>query len=359
MGSQRVRRRDRRVLTMVQAASLALIALLTTACSDGVPHTNTADTGAKLILPSISHAGDGYGAGDTDASLPITRAWKVKLAALADNYPEKASAAQKASLQESLANTTPVNGTCAASQEGDPTPSPSQLHCWFGSLDAQRSWTVIGDNVITQWQPAFQAIAASNSDLRIDVFKLNGCPNSASVKELSEAKLSSLTPALVTQCTALHELAAGRVRANRPDLIVLSDDFNATSSTADKLYLAGLAEMVQSLQRTSPVAVMGRPVRWNIAPTNCLNEELANLRSCFGLATTQAGRIESRRITADSVSARFLDVRPWMCSGNICPLFVGNHIVTTDGVLLSPAFATDLAQVLYENLNAASTSTRR
>ena len=56
---------------------------------------------------------------------------------------------------------------------------------------------------------------------------------------------------------------------------------------------------------------------------------------------------------AREMDVTFVDPKTLLCSSNICPLFIGNDVVTADGSRLATEMAEVLAPVLYENVVAA------
>lgn len=332
-------------LLVVRTASIALLTSLAAACSTGAGTSSAPTNRPAPIQPSISHATTGDTA--AGAAGKRTRAWVTDLTKLVADYPKNANSDQRASLAAALADSTPVTGTCTPPEQGP------QFQCWFGADDASRSWLVIGDNTIDQWTPAFEEMTASRRTLRIDTFKATNCLNSIDAEGRLSVGESGMTTESVGACAAMQEAALSYARAGKPDLVLLLDSGGRIGSPKEKAYTVGLQAMAAELKDIAPVVLMGRTPTWNVTPATCFNSDLSNLPSCYGSTVTNARQGSVQQATARSAGAVFLDPRTWLCSKNICPLFIRDTIVTVDGSRLTKPMSKALAGVLYENLDSA------
>jgi len=334
---------SRKFPTSIAAAYATAVALVVAALTGCATNREVPAPAVTAVLtPSIEHQGNGT---SQSVAGPITRAWTQALSAFVDAYPRTATDAQKQAFNEALAPQTPVVTTC------DPEDA---THCWLGPATARRTWMVLSDGAITQWLPALAQIVSRQRNLRIDFFVLPNCVNSLDREGLLGVGEFGTTAEMVDACVAMHDRALAFARTARPDLVVLAGNAQRVGTSREQVYRAGLLNMIDQLQRRSEVRLLGKTPQWNVIAVDCLNEELSNLPSCFGRATTNSRPISFQKSVAAESKSVFVDTRPWFCRGAICPLFIHDNLATIDGSRVSAAMAVALADVLYENLTSAT-----
>ena len=152
-----------------------------------------------------------------------------------------------------------------------------------------------------------------------------------------------------TMCAEHREWALERIEQTLPDLVVLSNAYNAplADDTADRatVWRDGLTTMVRRIQQTGArVVVLARP------PGS------ANLQSCAGVGAPAdcAGspgddfreQVTNEAAVAAATGATAIDPQRWFCVDTICPAFVGRTPVYADGVHLTAEYARKIGPVL-------------
>ena len=336
------RRRGSRARWARLAAPLVL-ALAAAGCGGGGKATTSPSQSVQPapIQPSINHLNQSALA--SSLAGPLTRDWVQALSKFVANYPKKANAAQRTSLDTALSANGPAAPTC------DPD---NTWHCWYGSDTPARTWMVMGDST-QQWWPALLANTRRHPDLRVEMFSVPNCVNSLNPQGLLRVGEFGTTPDVVTACTAMHDAAVEFLRTNRPSRLILMGGGLRVGTSREAQYTDGLKQLVRSAPQRTTVVIIGRVPTWNVTPSGCLNEELTNLQTCFGRATTNQNVAVFFSRVAREMDVAFVDPKTLLCSSNICPLFIGNDVVTADGSRLATGMSEVLAPVLYENVMAA------
>ena len=246
------------------------------------------------------------------------------------------------SLAAEAANTTLVAVTC------DPEDANN---CYLGSATPNRTWAVIGDDTIGPWLPALQDITTQRPGLRIQVFRVSNCTNSLDEAGLPALGESGTTQQMLDACIAMHTAALSYISANQVQVVALVDNSRLLGGTRQNRYTGGLAKMVSAVQKHARTAVLGQVPSWNVTPAACFNPDLTNVAGCYGKISSNSTSVSAMQTAVAQTKAPYIDPRLWLCSGNLCPLFVGDTIVTLDGYRLTAGIAKNLSDVLYENLN--------
>lgn len=294
------------------------------------------------IQPSISHyAGKAAGAG---AIGTITQAWNKQVAHFVAKYPKRANAQQKRAFNAALGEAPTSAVTCDLE---------APWHCWLGTDSPSRTWMVIGDNS-SQWFPAFDAIVRKHPGIRVDIFTSRNCVNSLNADGLLRIGEFGTTAEDVQTCTTMHAAATEFLRTQRPRQLILMGGGLRIGTSRQAQYAEGLKQLIRSAPQRTSVVIVGRVPGWNFVPASCLNEELSNLQACYGRAASNQNIATFFAKVAADMDVTFIDPRTWLCANNICPLFIGDNLVTADGTLLTPNMSETLAPVLYETITAAS-----
>jgi peptidoglycan/LPS O-acetylase OafA/YrhL len=226
----------------------------------------------------------------------------------------------------------------------------SRTDCVYGDSTADRTIVLFGDSHALQWFPALEALATRQRHRLVDVTKSSCTPMSLTIWNETLRRP-------YTECDTWRRDAIRRIRALRPDLVVVS---TLTGTGAHGLYGRGAgfdAAWAKATSRTvaqlrtggARVAVLGDTVLPSRQVPECLAEHLDDASAC---SFYRAGGIEPlARRTAQAASARaagalVVDPVPWLCGQRQCPTVVGNLLVYRDDQHLSTAYSAWLAPVL-------------
>lgn len=276
--------------------------------------------------------------GQPSASDPIGQAVAAAVAAAmaGDPIPEVLAPSIDQLRADSWRSVVPEN--CYALD----TESTSDI-CSYGPDDAQRSMVIFGDSIAGMWLPALERIA-ENSGWRLYYLVKTSCP----VANLVEWNPEDTANA----CPQWREWALGEIQKLAPDVVLLSTR-GQSSSLASGKWEAGMVSTIQTLQQASPRVVVFSETPLALEdPVSCLDRPGAILADCtWELNGDVAALIAADRRASATAGAEFLDLLPWFCSSNRCPLVVNQmivsygaeHVTNTYGLALADSLAVALA----------------
>jgi peptidoglycan/LPS O-acetylase OafA/YrhL len=226
----------------------------------------------------------------------------------------------------------------------------SRTDCVYGDKTADRTIVLFGDSHALQWFPALEVLATRRHYRLVDVTKSSCTPMSLTIWNETLRRPYA-------ECDTWRRDAIRRIRALRPDLIVLSTltgtgahGLHGGGAGFDAAWAKGTSRTVAQLRTVGTrVAVLGDTVLPGQQVPECLADNLDDAGAC---SFYRAGGIEPLgRRTAQAASARaagalVVDPVPWLCSRRQCPTVVGNLLVYRDEQHLSTAYSAWLAPVL-------------
>jgi peptidoglycan/LPS O-acetylase OafA/YrhL len=227
---------------------------------------------------------------------------------------------------------------------------PEPPDCSYADTDSPRTVLLMGDSHAAQWLPPLDTIVKQHR-MRLQFLGKSACP------PLDMPVFSPYLSRNYTECSQwLHDTLA-QIRQQKPSLVILGVARHYTDSYHFTVYsqqwLAALALTVREIRAAgSSVVVLGptpKPLR---DEPGCLAGHLDNASICVfarRAALNAAGMAAERAITTAAGGA-YLDVSPLICTGQQCPVIVGNilvyrddnHLTTRYANWLTPALATEL-----------------
>jgi hypothetical protein len=149
-----------------------------------------------------------------------------------------------------------------------------------------------------------------------------------------------------TECMEHRRWALGHIAETGPDLVVLSNAYDAVladeSLDRTTVFRDGLTSIVQQIRATGArVVVLGAP------PGS------ANLQSCAGglsdpgdcaaaPSRSYLGSLATEAEVAGATGATAIDPQRWFCADDLCPSFVGSTPVYADGVHMTAEYSTKI-----------------
>ena len=316
--------------------------------------------GAKARTPQLGAApSSSTPAAGSSSSAPATPSESPQEAAVRRLVAQvQAAVAASAGVQAVPANLTPplseapvdkpdvfVNG-CVRSWR-----YVGQPKCVSGDTGSATRVVLVGDSHAAMWTPPMQQIAARRH-WRLETMAKVLCPM---------LDLPTYSPYLgrdYTECTTWRGQILGRLRAERPTVIVLDMARRYTPDYGFAVYgrawLDGLTRMVTALRSTGArVLVMGPiPDPRSVVPT-CLSEHLDAAVACAperAAAVNEAGVAAEARATA-AAGGMYAELTELFCTATRCPDIVGDTLVYRDDNHLTIDYARWLAPVVDAELS--------
>ncbi|HET7167925.1 MAG TPA: SGNH hydrolase domain-containing protein [Candidatus Limnocylindrales bacterium] len=223
--------------------------------------------------------------------------------------------------------------------------------CAFGATDSSRTVFLIGDSHAAQWFPTLERLAREH-DWRLVSLTKSACP----VADLPVYHTTLKRE--YTECATWRSAVLERIRADRPDLVVLSDSragqllvdgAQVPSTTRDDLWAAGLRRSITAIATAARrVVVIGDTPNPTGDPPVCLSDHLDDALACATPASKALGpaRTATERRVAERAGATFIDPSRWLCPSDPCPVVIGRVLIYRDGHHMTTPFAAALAPYL-------------
>lgn len=227
--------------------------------------------------------------------------------------------------------------------------------CVFGDPASHTTIVLFGDSKAGQWFPALERLAVAHRWRLVSITK-----SACTVADVSV--WNTAAGRVYRECSRWRANALARIAAERPSLVVVSDDrfyelaINGAAVPVAQdvgLWDAGLARtLTRLLAVAGSVVLIGDTPRSRVDVPVCLAAHRTNARACAtpaGQAIDQ-GWLAADRATAASAGAQFIDPSAWVCPSDPCPPIIGHLLVYRERDHLTAAFAASLAPVLASDL---------
>jgi peptidoglycan/LPS O-acetylase OafA/YrhL len=206
--------------------------------------------------------------------------------------------------------------------------------CGFGDPQAELSVAVLGDSYAGAWVPALRSGLVPHGWF-VQALSMAGCAN------VTAPMLWNGEP--FTDCTEHRDWAIEHILEMRPDVVVLSNAWNAVfvDDSADRRtqFRDGLTEVVRRIQPSGAriVLLSGPPGSANLqecptgvnGPDDCLVEPV----------DTFATQVATEREVAAATGAEAIDPEQWFCINGLCPAVVDGKAVYFDGKHITMEYA--------------------
>jgi peptidoglycan/LPS O-acetylase OafA/YrhL len=226
--------------------------------------------------------------------------------------------------------------------------------CSFGHLAGGTTIALVGDSHADQYVPAVEA-AAIERGWRLDVYTRGSCPFNAATVDLDGAPN--------TACDAHNDNVAAALLADPPDALLV----------AGSRYQASVAEgPLPSLEDSKPLLAQGYRDAWapfvdagipvvalrdtprpDVLVPECVAEHVTELSRC-AMDRDAILWPDGPEVTAatDAPGVELLDLTPWICPGDSCPMVIGGVVVYRDGNHLTATYARSLGSMVSDELAA-------
>ena len=224
--------------------------------------------------------------------------------------------------------------------------------CVFSShAEADTTVVLTGDSHAYQWYPAVSQIAERRG-WRLVVMTKAGCP----LYDVS-IDLKSLRRAY-TECDTWRVQAMERIRAEEPDLVVMSAAvFSSRGDEFAERWAEGVGRTVRDVheQTGAQVVQLADTPNPDVDVPTCLAEHVDDVQECAmdrDEALLDPERRQGTARAAEEAGAVVVDPVPWFCRES-CPPIIGNAPAYHDDDHISATYAAQLAPLLDERLVAA------
>lgn len=236
-------------------------------------------------------------------------------------------------------------------------PPPWDL-CPRGEPDADRSIVVLGNSHGRHWIPAFEQIGQRTGHTVYYLVK----PQCTAAR-VDKPRKGDDEP--WQECQEFNTWAEQQVAELNPDLVVISTSGSqrvtfegmATGQTdlVVEAFKSGFAELIEAVRSPAgDVVVLGDVPRRRSDPGECLSQRDTHLGDCASEPAKRAAQITATsKQAAARQGARFIDTKPWFCSGRVCPAVIGATIPMRDHSHITTAYAEELAEPLRKALDLA------
>lgn len=225
-----------------------------------------------------------------------------------------------------------------------------QPECVTGDTASPTEVALVGDSNAAMWIPTFQQLT-EDRPWRVETLTKGGCPM------LDLAIINPFLRREYTECKQWRDLIIDRLRAERPQLIVLGlwrkygerYDFPAGVTSYDPTWNDSLTDLVHELRGLgSEVLVLGPVPDPHTEVPVCLSGHLDDTLAC---SPTRAKAVNEAGIAAEAAAVtrgggEYVDVTDLFCTADRCPAIVGNTVVFQDANHLSFQYARLLAPVI-------------
>ena len=238
--------------------------------------------------------------------------------------------------------------------------------CILGDPQSEKTFALWGDSRAAMWMPALSRIA-EQTGYRLVVFTKLGCP-----------PLSGVTPWLEAESRANTECATYNESVTRildeivkPEIVVMTgavrnfsvaDDGEPRSlgevgadntwtpdADRDEIWQQGLDRALASLDdNDAEVFVLGEPPYPPHDAGTCLAEHEDDIGECAvtpdeGVYAEHDAAVKK---TAERNGATYVSPLPWLCSGDVCPAVVDEHVVYRDSFHLNREYVLHISRAL-------------
>jgi peptidoglycan/LPS O-acetylase OafA/YrhL len=236
----------------------------------------------------------------------------------------------------------------------------SEPACIFGDPEGAHTVALYGDSHAAMWFDVLDRIA-KRAHWRLLVLAKGGCPT---LDLPFQNPVGSGPPGGdYTACDRWHAFALARMRAVRPDVVVITQDVElgpgGVPHSAARWRSATIDAILGLPVPPGRVIVLGDIPQEPHAGPKCLSLHPTDVRVCSGSNSPYiAAHSAAERQAAASTGARYIDTVPWFCSA-VCTDVVGHNRPYWDGYHVTASYSVALGQVLEDALDLpafASTS---
>ncbi|MDQ1584693.1 MAG: hypothetical protein QOH80_58 [Actinomycetota bacterium] len=236
-------------------------------------------------------------------------------------------------------------------------PETSHRLCALGDTTSSRTIVVWGDSHASQWLAPLEELAKVNGFKVVPITKTGCLPIAQLVDYLGVAN---------SKCYRFRLWAMKQILRLHPEHVIVSAlvtkvvmDVHTGKHVPEAV---GTAMFALAAQRTlaelrttgATVTVIGDNTYLKRTAGDCLGSKRSDMSSCVAPMKpliVQRNRAWQRAVAA--TGSRYVDLSPWFCDRDVCPMVIGNIIVYRDDNHITTTYARHLTPVLAAKLGFA------
>ena len=229
--------------------------------------------------------------------------------------------------------------------------------CVYGDPKSDTTVVLAGDSHAAQWFPALEWLATENGWRLLPMTK-----GACSIAEVTV--WNTTFERAYEECDAWREAVLERIETVEADLVIVATSRTHTPMVdgrvleGDRARATMLEAVGRTLNRLNEIAprvvVLADTPRATTDPPTCLSQNLGEMEACATpreRAFIQAWS-EGEREVAEAADAAFVDVAPWVCPVDPCPVVIARYLVYRDTHHLTTPFVMALRSRLQAALPA-------
>jgi peptidoglycan/LPS O-acetylase OafA/YrhL len=226
-------------------------------------------------------------------------------------------------------------------------PQTKPLNCVFGEKNGSFSVALVGDSHAAHWFPAIRGIAETRG-WRLQPFIKLSC------RFLDMPLYSHWLGRTYTECDTWRGLVVARLQKLKPDLVIVAssrDLLAANASDPDQVHQGeAMARLLQQVPGAKAILVDTPVSRYNVP--SCLSRHRSDVRPCQTSRSYALGPSPGvvERTAAVELGATLVDMTPFICPGDPCPVVLDGMIVYRDSHHMTATFAVSLQASLEASL---------
>ncbi len=223
--------------------------------------------------------------------------------------------------------------------------------CVMGDPDGALTVALVGDSHAAHWFPALERWGEHRGGVRLLGYSKAGCP----VADVTVRNAGVPFAA----CETWREAALERLRAERPDVVLVSNSSRLPFAAPDSRIPAwsnGLERLFDDLPATSRVAVIANTPQFEESVPRCLSANLDDTAACAADrdAAVDADWIAAERAVTERRGHGYVDLTDWFCDAERCGGVQGDVLEFRDHSHLT----TTWARALWREIGRAVHSAR-
>ncbi|SOC89751.1 Peptidoglycan/LPS O-acetylase OafA/YrhL, contains acyltransferase and SGNH-hydrolase domains [Curtobacterium sp. 314Chir4.1] len=234
----------------------------------------------------------------------------------------------------STASTMHVNG-CHVADRDDTT-----IHaCVMGDPDGALTVALVGDSHAAHWFPALERWAEHRGGVRLLGYSKAGCPVTDVLIRNAGVPFAA--------CETWREAALERLRAERPDVVLVSNSSRLPFAEPGPRVAAwsnGMERLFDDLPPSSRVAVIANTPQFEESVPRCLSANLDDTAACAAArdVAVDTDWIAAERAVTERRGHGYVDLTDWFCDAERCGAVQGDVLEFRDHSHLTTAWAREL-----------------